>query len=829
MSTDNFLDGSRHADWTDYAAGGSGVSESAGVVTIDVPANAAFNMWDDVMNGPGWDAAPTESGDFDVCVKIRSDNFASISYTIGWVFFAYTGMGVGTDNCVALEVYYEEWLGTEYFGIRRIDTTNSVSSETNIIDWETDPVSTYNVWLRIRRSGSTFYTYYCKCDANDNGHPRAWTAFNFDAGTEFTSSSTATIGTIMHSNATAKAWTSNHYEFAQSTTSPVVYTFDAESSTVSRALIEHEGNGSGDFTEDDFPGFLKNWVTTGSLYFKADTHSQISQYLKKGCTVYTQTQNQASEGYQGSGIVFRYDYDHFGALVVESDTNNRYIFAFYCEGGAVSGSQTINLVANGAAGWSFETPVHLKLVHDSGTGKLTFYYSLYGDTYTEIKASNGISDFNFTSAEDSFWVGLGGYSEGADQINAKFDYMGTSEPSVQSDLTSDEFDDGSVSGDWTQSLGDGSLSEANDQLTFTMATGTLLDGNDGGWIYQTIYGDFTLYTQVQSTLAAVGQSTGLIYKLNDDNKVLVLIRYEDTRAYAVRYDVVDGTVYEGVRYPITTSQSIALKLMRSVNTFTAYYGEDAIHFVTLPAPSTELSCGSNGYIGICAFSDGAAAINAVLEFCGTSIIQNDITDNSIIFYEYPGRILKDSILLYDYQSTLALFTTLLYSYELREWINDFTTLLYEYSVKGWTEVNYVIYYNYIRRWVEQLKTTLTTFAPDVVYVTWEYTIPDGWPVSTQPITFGIYVDGECVLNNVIEKQVFLPDMEANINYVIDVFANVFKNQTYSVDRAAYGRKVKIIFELSNSTDVDHYSIYGDNGTGSIDYSTELDRVEVEGA
>jgi len=826
MSTDNFLDGSRHADWTDYPSGGS-ISESGGVVTISVPA-AGKDCWDDVFTQPSSDASPAASGDFDTCVKVKCSDWTSIGSNTFFVFVAYTTLGSGTKTWVGLEIYYENDLGNDYFGVRRIDTINSVSSITNMVDLEINPESTYDIWLRIKRFRSTFYTYYCTCDANDNGHPRAWTALNYSYGTEYTTSSDVIISIGAHNDGAAFSWDAHHYEFAQAVSLVVEDTFNDESSTIARQWIEHEGAGNGNFEETSFPGFMKSWITTGNLYWKGDTHNQLSQYVKAGATIYAQTQNQSTVAYQGSGLCFRYDYNHFGALMVESNTNKRYVYAYYWEGDTFMQSQIIDLSVSGDSAWSNESAVHLKLIHSSGTGRLAFYYSLDGTSYTEIKASDGTSDFYFTSAENAFWVGLASYSEGAPQINVKYDYFSASAPSAVSSITSDEFDDGSVSGDWTQDLNGGSLSEANDQLTFTMSTGDLIDANDGGWIYQPIYGDFTIYTQLKADWAANGQSAGLIYKLNDNNKVLVLLRYEDGRAYVMRYDVVDGVSYEGIRYPLdSTSISYGLKLSRTLNTFTAAYGPDLLHLTTLPAPSTSLSCGSNGFIGLCAFSDGASAIDSVWEFWGTSIIQDAIAKNSVLWYEYPGRLDRSSVLFYGYVGTIVNNTTLLYSYELREWINKFTTLLYSYSVKGWTSVSHVLKYNYIRRWVEKLKTTLTTFAPGIVYLTWEYSLPDGWPTDTQPVTFGIYVDGVCVINNVIENQAFLPDMEENVTYVIDVFANVFKNQIYSIDRSEYGRKVKIVFALSTSGDVDHYSIYGDNGTGTIDYDTELDRVEIK--
>lgn len=793
MATDNFLDGVRASIWYDYGA----VSESAGVCTI--PAAINTNARDNQMDANGFDYTGGALGDFDIFMKVHSEDFggAEDERVIGII--AYYG-SAGNWNHVQVRVYWE-YTGfgeTGYWlSVDRVDTTVSVSDNTGFVDLGE---IAYDVWIRLKRSGSNFVAMY----SEDDKWPETWTTITA-TGTLLVSSTNTTLGTVCHPNGNATTFNGDISSLANAVNTGDDDIFDVAANENRYWLWTPGTNGTRDLST--YPGYLYINPSTGALWGNYFTHCQMMQYLELGFTIYSKIQNKAKQLYQGSGLLVLQDKNNWLLITLEptqygEGTFSRGIIVLRSSNSVCTGSAFYRLVYDFDPEWESDTIVYFKAVESSGV--VTMYYSTSGTSWHEVPGN-----LTLTHTEDvALLVGFCSYTEGAPQIPIKCDYFYADTPPI---FTDDEFDDDSVGGIWTQDLGDGSVSEANDQLTLSAASGNFFNANTGARIYQTIAGDFGIYTQVQAPLVANNQVTGLMFEVNPTNRIFAVLSHEDNRDYIVRYDRVGGAVYKGARVEILDiDDSIGLKISRSINTFTAQYSLNMVDWYNLGTPAIVLSSGAEGKMGVCAFRSGAAAFDGIFEFCGSSIPQNAVNEDTILTYEYPGSLREYITLLYNYTGIVIQDQVITYSTSLEQWITT----------------NIILTYNYIRRWVEKLKSHLTTFSPETIYLTWEYTLPDGWP-NDQPITFGIYINGECVINNVVDNAVFLPDFEQHVNYVIDVFANVFKNQIYSIDRASYGRRVKLTFSLSVSDDVEHYDIFSDNGTGTVDYSDRIHRIIIQ--
>lgn len=179
---------------------------------------------------------------------------------------------------------------------------------------------------------------------------------------------------------------------------------------------------------------------------------------------------------------------------------------------------------------------------------------------------------------------------------------------------------------------------------------------------------------------------------------------------------------------------------------------------------------------------------------------------SRIVYDYRGLVQIQKRIVYDYNALFAKRTTIVYDYTGKSINTD------------------RIVYDYLKFVPDNVRIIFNPYAQDSVRLDWSgFVAPVGY---VGDFFYAVYIEGELYEGDIDSNQTWM-DIDGLVNLediLIDVVIQTFFGQRFNFDFSSVGDRIKILFTESSDPNISRYIFFGDNGTGSVDFTKEIGEI-----
>ena len=179
-----------------------------------------------------------------------------------------------------------------------------------------------------------------------------------------------------------------------------------------------------------------------------------------------------------------------------------------------------------------------------------------------------------------------------------------------------------------------------------------------------------------------------------------------------------------------------------------------------------------------------------------------------IVYDYSGLVQTQKRIVYDYSALFARRFRILYDYSGR--------------VKNTNR----IVYDYLKFVPDNVRIILNPYAQDSIRLDWSGFLPPAGYLGD--FFYGVYIDGEPYEVDIDPDQTWM-DVVGLVNLediIIDVVIQTFLGQRFTFDFSSLGDRIKVIFKESDDPNISRFIFFGDNGTGTVDFTKEIGEIIV---
>ncbi len=143
-----------------------------------------------------------------------------------------------------------------------------------------------------------------------------------------------------------------------------------------------------------------------------------------------------------------------------------------------------------------------------------------------------------------------------------------------------------------------------------------------------------------------------------------------------------------------------------------------------------------------------------------------------------------------------------------------------------TNISKKIVYDYLQFEPDNVRIIINPYALDSIRLDWSGFVPPESYVGD--FFYAIYIDGEPYEVDIDPNQTWM-DINGLVNLEdikIDVVIQTFFGQRFTFDFFDIGDRIRVLFKESDDPNISRYVFFGDNATGTVDFTKEIGEIIV---